>query len=182
MSYTLTTLEQTIYQAIAIVLPGETIIWADQDGPRPSSGTFVTCKVTGDSGQGLRSFCLTDTAGVDAGDYVWQVGRFRESTLLMQAYGPEAYGTLRSMELQLDDPLNSDLISRLGIVMADPSGTQRIPAVLPSETEDRATCTYTVRYYSITERDVAALRSIDATPVYNGVAQTPHIILNNLDA
>lgn len=182
MSYALTTIEQTAGQALDVLLPGETIIFADQDGPRPTSDTYVTIKLTGDSGRGLRSFVLTDTPGTSAGDFVQEVGRFRESVLLLQAYGPRAFSVLRDVEFALDDPITTYEVSQLGIVITGSSGVRRVQVALASETEDRATCTYTLRYRSVTQRDLAALRRTEGTLTINGDPQSPPVINDNLDA
>lgn len=180
MAYNLTTLEQTVSQALDVLLPSATIIFADQDGPRPTNATYVTCKISGDRGTGLRSFLLTDTAGASAGDFVQQVGRHRESTLVMQSFGPDAYETLRDMELALENPDTSYQLSNFGLMIEDSSGVQRVQLALASETEDRATCTYTVRYYSVTQSDVAAMASAEGTPTYNGETYPP-VIVTGLD-
>jgi len=181
MSYNATAIENTIFDAVTLLLPGVIIIPADQDIARPTSDTYVTLKCTSDTGQGLREYNLTDTAGASAGEYVMEVQRFREIVLSVQAFGPDAYGTLRDMEARLDEPELNASIDALGVVLADSSGVSRLPAYLNTETEDRAVVTYNVRYVRTTTPEVKALDKIVATPVIDDVPQPP-ITIDGLDA
>lgn len=176
MSYIPTAIEATAYEALALLLPSATIIYADQGGPRPTSGTFVTFKVDSARSRGLRSFELTDEAGGSPGQCLQTVGRHRDAGLRVQAYGPEAFGTLTQLEAAVDDPEFTWQLNELGLAFGETAGTRRIQLALKTETEDRAVLDYTIRYYEAQQRDAPALAEAIGAGTFDGEAQPPLVV------
>lgn len=161
MSYTPTTIEIAVYNTLAALLPsGVPLIYANQGGPRPSSGTFATLLVIADAPIGLRTVEMTATPGIAQNTYILRTGQQRTIAISLQTFGPAAYNAISQVIGLYESPLVAQAAYERGIGLTACGEATRIPAALTTETEDRWTVTIQGAYLRTTAQDAAAIEEI----------------------
>lgn len=146
--YTPDALEAAVLDALQICLPEyatptSRIIFANQDGPRPS-GTFLTLYVTGGVDVGRGEEAMGDVAD-GAGLYPYTRRVQRESTVSVQAFGPDAWAAIQRLQARMQHPSLTWQIQALGLCFVPPFSATRLGLALGPQTENRAVLTVTVR-------------------------------------
>lgn len=158
--YTPDALEAATHQALVLCLPeyatpAMRIIFANQDGPRPD-GTFLTLYVTGTVTRGYGEEAMDDTP--DADDlYALTRREVRESTVSVQAFGPDAWVAIQRLSARMMHPSLAWQIQALGLCFVEPITAQRLAVALGPESENRASLTATVRHLrdeTVRDRDL----------------------------
>lgn len=168
MSYTPTAVEIAVYQTIATLLPaGVSLIYANQDGPRPTSGTYATLLVMGDTPIGLRTVEMSDDAGVAPDTYLLRTGQQRALAISVQTFGPAAYAAITSVVSLYESPLTAQAAYDRGVSLTACGEATRVPEALTTETEDRWTVTIQGAYLRTTSQDAAALQEVVGTLYVN---------------
>jgi hypothetical protein len=161
MSYTPTAIEQAVWATLQPLFPaGVTLIYANQDGPRPSTGTFATVLVTADGPVGLRTLEMSDDAGSAPDTYLLRTGQQRVMQISVQTFGPAAYAALSQVVGLYESPLTAQAAYDRGISLTACGDMTRIPATLTTEIEDRWTVTITGAYLATTAQDAAAVERV----------------------
>lgn len=161
MSYTPTTVEVAVYGTLAQITPsGVTLIYANQDGPRPDGATFVTFLVTADEPLGLRTVEMTQVAGTAPDTFLMRTGQQRVIQLSVQAFGPGAYAALTQIVALYEHPLIAQAAYDRGVSLTACGPMTRVPAALTTETEDRFTVTLTGAYHKTDALNAAAIAEV----------------------
>lgn len=161
MSYTPNSIEVAVYRTLASILPaGVTLIYANQDGPRPTDGTYATLLVTADVPLGLRTVEMTATAGVDAGEFAMRTGQQRRISVSVQTFGPASYSAIAQVMALYEHPLISYDAAQRGVSLTQCGEATRVAEIIGTETEDRWSVTMTGAYHRVDSLDVAALAQV----------------------
>lgn len=165
MAYETTALEDALWAYFDDLLGGvpEKVIFAAQQGTRPTPATFFTLYVTGDDALGRPDVTRFTRDDLDVGTIIERSDQLREGLLLLSAYGPGAYGELRDVDNLLLTPYHTEqaAIQRLSI---ESDGTiTRLSVTLGPEQENRASKSYRVRYIDRTEVEIPALGEVVGT-------------------
>jgi len=170
MSYTPTAIEVAFRAALVPALPaGVPLIFANQDGPAPAQ-TYATLLVTLDAPQGLRTQETSDAAGTAPDTHLSRIGQQRTTQISVQVFGPNAYAAASSLAALYEHPQIVYAAHLLGVELTGCDGTQRIPAALTTETEDRWLVTLRGAYHLTAALDVAAVETVVGTLYLDGDA------------
>ena len=162
MSYTPTPVEQAAWRVVSAMAPvGTTVIYANQDAPRPTAGSYLTLLVEGDEATGV-TYQLTD-APRPGDTFLQRTAQQREIAIFLQSIGPSSYAIMRRVLAMIDTPQIAQLgyDERLSIVGADVMA--RVPDALATETEDRWSLTLTARYVDVLELNAPAVQEVVGT-------------------
>lgn len=166
--YTPTPQEIAVRDALALCLPSATILYANQDGPRPTGvTTYLTVYLISETPQGLPSIATGDVP--DAGGlYAQETDALVLLGVSVQAFGPEAYTLLTLLRKRMTHPSLIWQVGALGVRFRPTAAVTRTSAILDAITENRAAITFDVEWRARDAVQVAAVEQVRATGVLAG--------------
>lgn len=147
------TLKTRLWSMLQPVIGG-TVIWADQNGPRPAL-PYATLRLSSIQRVGTAHYADPDTNGIQT------VVATRESTLQVQRFGPESVGALETFADKLALQTNLDKFSVQKIALFDVSSVTDVAQLLNGlATEPRASVELSLRWASDQTDDVGLIDSV----------------------
>lgn len=163
LRYNPTDLERRVYTYLQGLLGSTELIYANQDGARPTGDSYFTFYVSGGGGRGRPEVSVNVSDDVEPGNAMMRVEQMSEAPLIVTGYGPDAYGTLLELDNLIRSPYYTEQASTDGLSIEMDGDITRIPTVVGPQTENRATKTYLLRYELCTDIEVPALGEVEAT-------------------
>jgi hypothetical protein len=175
MGYTMRSLDVTIGNLLAGLLPAGTPLWAAGQDAVVTTDSYVTYRVMEDTpkGQPTRKVTTTPEMAGDppapTGRYLWEQDQLRGVQLEVQTYGPDAAELMARIGALYAHPASAYNAMRAGVVYQSMGPAQRVPGERLAEIEDRWITVFTLEYV---RRDALAIDTID-TP--DQVQATPDL-------
>lgn len=133
---------------------GGTVIWADQNGPRPQL-PYATLRLSSVQRVGTAHYADPDANGIQT------VIATRESILQVQRFGPESVSAVETFADKLALQTNLDTFSLQKIALFDVSAVTDVAQLLNGlATEPRASVELSIRWVSDQTDDVGLIETV----------------------
>lgn len=165
MAYIPNPIEEAVMSFVSGMLPDNTIIYANQGGPRPKQEYCTLFMIDDRNIQVKDTYHYLDVTS-DSPEFKLVMEAERESRFSLQCFGPNSYNTLYDFTFAANTPSNIITQNNLGFTIRQFLQLERIPMPMSESIEMRTVLNIRIAYRLSKFYSYSALQSAIANPEF----------------